>query len=395
MYFIEKENNVDIKKIVESQRFNNFQNAPKPYPPHLENVEIKPITNEQPSPKWRDNNGVLYGSNWDRVYKSSDEGLTWQHVLDAPSTIFALLVSDTGRIIISTASGLHSTDEEQTEFSDPLATFLGTGRIFEEFGQSMHDNYVVLSTYGNKNADNPPRQAFLSTDYGETFKEIFNMPIEEMKDPSNHHIHDVEYDPYSGRIWLHIGDGDNRDLKYSDDLGETWDSVYDDANDISNMTHLMSSPYGLLLGSDHTSPGISIIRSTEEQSVIYPRLTDNSPRATHKVRYPIPENKIESLITIVENSNTSHYATRGWVCKKRGVYIMPFLGNAGDGEAILLASGDGLNWYHIYRNHIKNSKLLNVVGFDESVDESDRYIHAIFESNGERYSLKAKFPHFR
>jgi len=394
MYFIEKENIIGIRKILENQRFNRIENAPKPYPPHLENVEIKPVSDQQPAPKWRDNKGVLYGSNGQKVFKSSDEGLTWQHVLNAPDTIYALLVSNTGRIIISTSTGLHSTDEEQTEFSEPLATFLG-GRVFEAFGQSMHDNYIVLSTYGTKNASNPPRQAFLSTDYGATFEEIFNMPIEEMKDPSNFHIHDVEYDPYTGRIWLHIGDEDNRDLKYSDDLGETWISVYDDANDISNMTHLMSSPYGLLLGSDHTSPGISIIRSTDEHSVIYPRLTDKSPRTTHIIRYPMPKNKIEPLVTIMRTDNTSHHAQRGWVCKKSGVYIMPFRYNTGDVEAMILASGDGLNWYHIYRSPIKRSALLNVVGFDEAADESDRYIHALLESDGERYSFKAKFPCFR
>ena len=84
-----KENIIGIKKISENQRFNRIENAPKPYPPHLENVEIKPVSVQQPAPKWRDNKGVLYGSNWERVFKSNDEGLTWQYVLDAPGTIYA------------------------------------------------------------------------------------------------------------------------------------------------------------------------------------------------------------------------------------------------------------------------------------------------------------------
>ena len=112
----------------------------------------------------------------------------------------------------------------------------------------------------------------------------------------------------------------------------------------------------------------------------------------------MPKNKIEPLVTIMRTDNTSHHAQRGWVCKKSGVYIMPFRYNmrtAGDVEAMILASGDGLNWYHIYRSPIKRSALLNVVGFDEAADESDRYIHALLESDGERYSFKAKFPCFR
>lgn len=378
MYDVYRNINLLNSNIYDQQMFNARQRAPQPYPPYLANIQINEVSATHPAPKWRDDKGCLYGTVGSEVYKSTDEGDTWSSVLTASGEIQALLVSNTGRIIVSLTNGLYVSDESQTALGvEPAATFLA-GYVFEEFGQSMHDNYIAVSTYGTKGGS-PPRQAFLSVDYGATWAEIYQETIENMSNPADYHIHDIEYDPYSGRIWLMIGDGDNRDLKYSDDLGVTWSSAYSTPGEIVNITSLMASPFGLLLGSDSSPPSIYIIRSTY----------------TNSIRFSIPSQKLEQLIKLGNIGITTHYATRGWVCKKLGIYLMPFFGNLGTNEALLLGSGDGLHWFHLYRHPVA-SKFLNIVGPDEKADVStQKYVHALLQIGTTKYNFKAEMPTFK
>jgi len=118
----------------------------------------------------------------------------------------------------------------------------------------MHGPIIILSTYGDKNAANPPRYIYLSRDYGGTWQEIEVRAIGDMADPANFHLHDVEYDPYSSRIWVAVGDQSNGNVLYSDDWGKTFKQVY--PSRAIQPTTITALPDRVIFGSDDMPNGI-------------------------------------------------------------------------------------------------------------------------------------------
>lgn len=87
---------------------------------------------------------------------------------------------------------------------------------------------IIIATYGvyhQANNPNPCNHVYLSLDEGQTFKKILETDIK-VTDVNNH-IHAVSYSPWDGWIWVVHGDGDNRGIMYSYDLGENWVIVSD------------------------------------------------------------------------------------------------------------------------------------------------------------------------
>ena len=95
---------------------------------------------------------------------------------------------------------------------------------------STHKNIFVISEYGAKGdeawggatlpVELSARYAYLSLDYGKTWKTIFDTH-DHIADANGVHVHGVCYDPYWERIWINCGDWVSG-LWYSDDLGATW-----------------------------------------------------------------------------------------------------------------------------------------------------------------------------
>src|SRR5690606_39674497 len=111
------------------------------------------------------------------------------------------LVSDTGRIIITTNKGrCLVSDEAQTTLSEAF-TFK-SGKTSNMWGYDIYKNYVVLASYGDKNAQNPPREVYLSKDHGATWELIFDKPNADMIKQIVLYIHVVALNTanYGGNI---------------------------------------------------------------------------------------------------------------------------------------------------------------------------------------------------
>lgn len=87
------------------------------------------------------------------------------------------------------------------------------------------DDILLVSTYGFYSADNPNpcNHLYLSLDEGDTWDLIWETPVKSTTD--NNHIHAVAYDPWQGWIWVCYGDGNNRGISYSYNMGVDWVTV--------------------------------------------------------------------------------------------------------------------------------------------------------------------------
>ena len=116
------------------------------------------------------------------------------------------------------------------------------------FGLSIHKNVVFISEYGD---NNKARNAYISSDYGSTWKKVFTAGLDEMG--AGVHIHDVCYDPYSEMLWVVTGDGYwAQNVYFSYDMGTTWNKNYADHESPSQFTNIIPLPGCILFTSDNT-----------------------------------------------------------------------------------------------------------------------------------------------
>lgn len=111
--------------------------------------------------------------------------------------------------------------------------------------------------------------AYMSKDGGETFNVIYTLPG---VSNGNTHMHDIEYDEYSGRIWIAIGDYTSDKLIYSKDLGQTWVTAITTGFQATTITAF--SRY-IVLGSDYSPVGIYRF-DKEKEKIEYLSGRDNS-----------------------------------------------------------------------------------------------------------------------
>ena len=127
--------------------------------------------------------------------------------------------------------------------------------IYGSFRQiDSYKNIVILSEYilpasYTDETNTEGRKLFLSTDYGETFKEIFDL-ADRIPSVVNGHIHSIAYDRYDDIIW--VVTGDTYDMIYfSKDLGETWYQATKEYKDCNvQMTSIIPLSDCVLFGTD-------------------------------------------------------------------------------------------------------------------------------------------------
>ncbi len=301
-----------------------------------------------------DDDGAIWSVKWDnKVCKSIDDGATFNPVLDAAPflnagetcLLQALLISKSGRIILATNQGrILVSDEAKTTFN--VAYTFKAGSVKLTWGYSQYDTYIVMSSYGDKIAANPPREVVLSPDSGATFGCIFSKPIDSMIDAADYHIHDVLIDHYNQGaigIWVVIGDDKNRQILISYNLGETWQNVFDESVYVYpnippiHPTSLLSLPDGVAMGSDELPEGIYFWkRPSGINPVVKPE----------DIEYRVKFGKTTDTII-------GTLANKGSVLRTDdGIYaVMPFRNQetVTPGNARLYASGDGgRSWYEIF-----------------------------------------------
>ena len=223
---------------------------------------------------------IIYAGLSHRVFVSKDDGETWEQVTEpnpAGEQVLAVRETDDGELLITTArresenkrAKIFKTEGyDRSDFSDlvGMKEVLEAKGVYANFnntwGLECHDNIIVASEYGQQGIDGA-RYAFLSTDYGDTWREIFDQKesVEHIDGAPDFdvdgHLHTIHYDRYRERIWLAAGDQANCATYYSDDMGNSWKVVKGSVGlDAVQYTGIVSYPEAVFFGSDRVPDGV-------------------------------------------------------------------------------------------------------------------------------------------
>ncbi|WP_238532796.1 WD40/YVTN/BNR-like repeat-containing protein [Halalkalicoccus jeotgali] len=349
---------------------------------------------EAGQPVWIDQNERIYGRDGPRVLVSDDWWKTTEVLYSfegvADGNVQTVIVPESGRIIAAVGGRgeeggtIELINEDHTD-SETLYQF-DYGRVSNSLGHVAYEDIVVISCYklSDYEAGKHGNEVILSTDGGQSFKQILE-PEVNTTDAANNHIHDVEYDPYAERIWVAVGDHGNSQLYWSDDLGESWKEI-DDRGAITMVTQIAAFKDCITLGSDGDPEGI--LRWERDGPNDVPEEADDFERVHVEIE------------TDPEDDTMEMYARRRWHIREdletgRELCLMPFgyspMHETAE-DSVVLASVDGDEWYELYRTETRDILLTNVMG-PLSMDGERRTL--ISDSNqGEGYQIEGTVPKF-
>lgn len=264
-------NDLDLSQLKEEKK------PLKPYPNKLmwkvleENTNIKPLTMNREGT-------VIYASDGARVSQSTDEGKTWTYVGDPVNgtLIQSIRILDDGELLVGTSKdktnniksklfkskGYSVSNTSNTTFYEVLEMNSPDANFNNRWCLDNYYNIVLSSEYGGHYLDGA-RFVYLSTDFGETWKTIFDQ--KEMSETvdgapdytTDAHVHTCHYDRYRDRIWVCVGDQDNTATYYSDDMGKTWKVIKGyTGKDTMQYTGITSYPEGVFFGTDRAPDGV-------------------------------------------------------------------------------------------------------------------------------------------
>lgn len=199
--------------------------------------------------------------------------------------------------------------------------------------------YTLVSFTGEQPS---PHKLYLSKDGGQTFEEVLQTKVIDPDPAVNSHWHHSIYDPYTGRIFASNGDGENRAMYVSDDLGESWKEMRTPENEygltsLQQPTLLIPTSKKILLGPDLNTPGalLSLVRD-EEYTQVHWQGSENW--------------KLNWEITVDETYANIFFPQQPYGISGDEIYIL-FPSSAGnpDKRFYVVASGDGGNtWHKVY-----------------------------------------------
>jgi hypothetical protein len=112
---------------------------------------------------------------------------------------------------------------------------------------SSADGTLYLGEYGPRQ-DGMSKTVWRSRDGGRSWQPVFHAPLND-----NAHVHRVAVDPYTGHVWVTVGDGSpNHGVFRSTDGGDTWNKVR-----ASQATGVAFSEQGIYWGEDMSDGEIS------------------------------------------------------------------------------------------------------------------------------------------
>lgn len=249
----------------------------KPYPQKFYWQTLQESTNIKPLDLSRDGKLIL-ASNGASVAQSTDEGNTWIDVGSAinGTLIQSIRILDDGELLVGTSKdrtnnvrsklfkskGYNVSDPSKTTFYEVLEMNSGDANFNNPWCLDKYYNIILASEYGGHYLTGA-RYVYLSTDYGETWKTIFDqsqMASTVDGAPSyttDAHVHTCHYDRYRDRIWVCVGDQDNTATYYSDDMGKTWKIIKGyTGKGTMQYTGITSYPEGVFFGSDRAPDGV-------------------------------------------------------------------------------------------------------------------------------------------
>lgn len=156
----------------------------------------------------------------------------------------------------------------------------------------VREGLVVVTEYGGQssagtNVDAGSSRVWVSTDYGRTWREIFNLL--KTYGTKNHHMHGCAYDQYTDNILICWGDGYAgapavSAIAYSDtwlDATPTWKPIVGPASKADwQATLIKPMPAGVIIGSDGGPDGVWFMPRDPRGGYVLPRPVLTNPRGS-------------------------------------------------------------------------------------------------------------------
>lgn len=111
-------------------------------------------------------------------------------------------------VVMYMYGGVVTSSNNKTVFSSPIEIDLKGGFI-NGWLFDARDNVVVIGGYFSGDGSGATRgkgKLWISTDYGKTFKNIFDAETTSLPKGDGFHIHGCAYDQYWNRVWMVVGD---------------------------------------------------------------------------------------------------------------------------------------------------------------------------------------------
>lgn len=317
-------------------------------------------------PVWIDKNGRIYGRYQHEVRVSDDWYQTTELLYAFPDVdtvndgyVQQIVVPPNGNIIVAVGgrgkrgSRIYRLNKDLNgatklfEFED--------GRVLNSMNHVVYGDIIVMGSYMKSvyKADRYGNEVILSTDGGDSFERILEVPLN-TKDATNLHVHDVEYDPYAKRIWVVVGDGGNSQVYWSNDLGKSWETIAEQGK-VTMFTQVAAFKDCVVFGTDGYPEGI--VRWEREGKNDAPDGVDDLVRPHVQIKTDSPGKPMEM------------YARHRWHIREddgRELCLMPFGYSRMDQEeanqSVVLGSVDGDEWYELFRTETQDTLLTNVLG---------------------------------
>ncbi|WP_122089316.1 beta propeller repeat protein [Halalkalicoccus subterraneus] len=349
---------------------------------------------ENGQPVWIDHNERVYGRDdlsvvvSDDWWKTTEELYTFE---DEDGRVENVVVPDSGEIIVAVGGQEYDDGGRVYRLTDDhtdheLLYQFDYGRVSNSLNHVTYEDIVLLACYELSDYEEGlhGNEVILSTDGGKSFKKILE-PEVNSTEAANNHIHDVEWDPYAERIWVAMGDHGNSQLFWSDDVGESWETV-DERGAITMVTQVAAFKDCVTLGSDGSPEGI--LRWERDGPDDVPEQASDFERVHVQIK------------TDPDDDTMGMYARRRWHIREnleegRELCLMPFgyspMNDTAE-DSVLLASVDGDEWYELHRTETREILLTNVMG-PLSMDGECRML--LSDSNqGEGYQIEGTVPQF-
>lgn len=334
----------------------------KPYPPMIM-PSFKDADLHMPS--WVTDDGIIYGGYSNRVLKSRDDWKTREEVvvlgdgLTQGGMIQSVRDLNNGELLVIQSkwsdgeelpkvwvSEGYSNEETDTEWHLVLKSSDMEANFNNRWGVDVYNNIVFLSEYGDRGK---AVKAYLSKDYGKTFKEVFDLS-QDTSDPKNAHIHSSAYDPYRNWLWLTTGDASNSSTRYSMDLGKTWITLDDNDLNVRGVAYQQTT----------IIPMSDCVLFLSDRS----RVDDNPPMYNGVWRLPITDDNmfnlksedIEQAYKLDESEYLTYvgaFAYRNWIDPEHPVYFTFTRagGSSPAGFSVVLATFDGYKFHKVYEDY--------------------------------------------
>src|SRR5690606_4989529 len=254
---------------------------------------------------------------------------------------------DTPRYVYLHGSKMWYTEGEFDSLATPVQTLdfndYGGAEPATNLSQLDTDGYGrVWVTQYQAAGQNTPHHVFMSADFGQTWKLVFDM-----KDhfDSPKHVHAVVYDPFDDWVFVLTGDVEMGQVFVSYDNGENWFRMFEDG--AVQFTECMVFPDHIALASDRVSlKGVLIV----DREMIRHRVFKGQKLDLHEVYVQALWETPGTQTPFFTRSNQTTTKHTGW-----GVPDVTVVGVAPTSSATpgylspLYITRDGYRWHEIWR----------------------------------------------